>query len=64
MVAYNLEREEMYTLAVPGDNERVWEPYIYGNLIAWERDLQADQANGHGILEWTELPQSPLPATP
>jgi hypothetical protein len=56
VVAYNLERQEMFTMALPGENEQVWEPYIYGNLIAWVRVLQFDQTDGHSILEWTELP--------
>jgi hypothetical protein len=56
VVVYNLDQREMYILAAPGDNEQVWEPYIYGNMIAWERSLQIDQANGDNFLEWTELP--------
>jgi hypothetical protein len=46
----------MYILAASGDNEQVWEPYIYGNMIVWERTLQIDQADGISFLEWTELP--------
>jgi hypothetical protein len=64
VVAYNLEQLEMYTLAIPGENEQVWDPYIYGNLIAWVRVLQFDQTNGYSVLEWAELPQSAQPATP
>jgi len=64
VVAFNLEWKEMYILAVPGENERVWEPYTHTQLIAWERNLQIDQANGTSFLEWAELPQSAQPATP
>jgi hypothetical protein len=56
VVIYNLEQREMYNLAAPGNNERVWEVTIHSNMIAWERSLQIDQANGNSLLEWTELP--------
>jgi hypothetical protein len=64
VVVYDMEHKEMYILAAPGDNERVWGPNIHGNLIVWERSLQIDQANGNSFLEWTELPISSQPATP
>ena len=64
VVVYAIEQKEMYILAAPGDNERVWGPYIHGNMIVWERSLQIDQANGNSFLEWTELPSSAPPATP
>jgi hypothetical protein len=57
VVVYSLDRREMYIMAAPGENELVWEPTIYVNMIVWERTLQIDQANGHSLLEWTRLPQ-------
>ena len=64
VVVYDMQQKEMVILAAPGDNEQVWEPYIYGKMIVWERSLQIDQANGNNFLEWTKLPKSALPATP
>jgi len=56
VVVYNLDQREMRIMSAPGDNERVGEPYIHGNMIIWQRNLQIDQANGNSFLEWAKLP--------
>ncbi len=55
IVVYDLVGKDMKILAVPGENEMVWNPAIFANTIAWVRDLQSDQATSASYIEWTTL---------
>jgi len=56
VLIYNLDKREMHILAAPGNNKRVWEPFIHGNMIVWQRTFQIDQTGDNSLLEWSELP--------
>src|SRR5271157_2759436 len=55
IVVYDLVGKKMKILAMPGENEMVWNPSIFANTIAWVRVLQSDQATGNSNIEWTTL---------
>lgn len=55
IVVYDLVGKELKILAVPGENEIVWDPSIFANTIAWVRVLHSDQTTGNSNIEWTTL---------
>ena len=57
LYVYNIETEQMLRVVVPGVNEGIDGVAIYGNTIAWARDLDfAHSAPHDSLLEWRTLP--------
>lgn len=52
---YNIEKNMTYVLETPGPDQFYREVYIYGNKIAWTRELEYSKANHNACLEWATI---------
>jgi hypothetical protein len=54
---YDLENHRFHSLIAPGSNENIYTVAIYGDWIAWERDLDFNSGRPHDwLIEWRKLP--------
>lgn len=55
---YDLQTHRLLTVAEPGVNENLQNVVVYGDMVAWYRDLDFEHAPSNGILEWRNLPST------
>lgn len=54
---YDLEKRQMFIVAEPGENETIQPVTVFGNRVAWAKNLDFEHSGPHAwLIEWRDLP--------
>lgn len=57
LYVYDLETKQLLIVVTPGENEHIEEVAVYGDTVAWCRNLDFEHSAPHDtLLEWRTLP--------